>query len=517
MTEPHEHGLGHVDLGGTKEPSGEIHSLPEGSVLAADGSTISWSRAADGTLTALGHNEQLVISRYRPSKTAGTDVLHGGDVTAGAVGPTDTGASAGGPLAGGGADNLDVPSPVLTSDGAPDPISGMRLAYSTVGQGDPWLRLTTVIDESEQTFFIEIVGVLASATFHGTTAGGDATNVPVKVAATYLPHHESVNWEGALDVTRSPVQTIVLIPGWRLDAFKNETSGAAYFDPLTDVVVAAFPPPDSPELGPGVAAQKSGAGVFGRAAIACVGGAIGGGLAGGPTAPLLAVGGCFLAADVSMATDLWSSVTDDITEVKPEAPDLSDIPVDPEEPDSGCFAAGTAVALPGRQSVPIENIAVGDLVASREESSLNEGGKRVTRTWEHPMKRTVDVSLDTGERVRTTSPHRFFTLEEGIVSASELKVGQQLRTLAGPPRTIVGIEPGPPTVTVYNVTVEGFHTYFVGDAALWVHNEKSTSPDDPPPPPPPGGDDPAPDDPGGGTDEPTPDDPGAGGADPVPA
>jgi hypothetical protein len=273
-----------------------------------------------------------------------------------------------------------------------------------------------------------------------------------------------------------------------------------------------------------VIAKKSGLGVGLRAGAACLGGALLGGLTTEGIAFFPIAAGCLVGGDLSMANDLISEMTDDITEVIPEPPDLSDTPVDPEEPDSGCFAAGTVVALPGRQSVPIENIAVGDLIASREESSLNEGGKRVTRTWEHPMKRTVDVSLDTGERVRTTSPHQFFTLEEGIVPASELKVGQQLRTLAGPPRTIVGIEPGPPTVTVYNVTVEGFHTYFVGDAALWVHNEKSTSHDDPPPPPggDDGGDDPVPDDGtgdgGGGTDEPTPDDPGGGGgADPVPA
>jgi len=517
MAGPHEHGLGHLDLGGTKGKPNEIHSLPEGSVLAADGSTISWSLAADGTLTATGHNLQLVISRYRPSPTAGTDVLHGGDMFAGTAGPTNADPINAGPkhpghLAGF-VGNLDTGE---TGKGE-DPILGLRFAYSNVGQSDPWLTIRYLTDETEQSAFVEIIGFESSARFL-MRGEDDATRVPSKVSATFLPHHQDIKWEGVLDLTESPVKALDRIKGWRLYAFASEFRAAAYFDALSPLLTDVFGRSPTDGLPPGVIA-KTAVGIAGRATIwgICGAGAAAVGLA--LSAPvsvpitIAIVGASFVGgAAASVGSDLWSAATDDIQIIEPEPPDLSDLPVEPEVPeDPGCFAAGTVVALPGRQSVPIENIAVGDLVASRDESSLNEGGKRVTRTWEHPMKRTVDVSLDTGERVRTTSPHRFFTLEEGIVPASELKVGQQLRTLAGPPRTIVGIEPGPPTVTVYNVTVEGFHTYFVGDAALWVHNEKTTSHDDPPPPPPPGGDD--------GGDDPTPDDGtgGGGGADPVPA
>ena len=102
---------------------------------------------------------------------------------------------------------------------------------------------------------------------------------------------------------------------------------------------------------------------------------------------------------------------------------------------------------------------------------------------------------------RTTAPHRFFTLERGIVAAGELQVGERLQTLAGVPRAIINIEPGPAGATVYNLTVEGLHTYFVADAGVWVHNDKHTEPDDPPPPDPDGS--------GGGSDDPSgPDDGG---------
>ena len=148
---------------------------------------------------------------------------------------------------------------------------------------------------------------------------------------------------------------------------------------------------------------------------------------------------------------------------------------------------GTAVAWADSRYVPIERISVGDLVASRDESSLEEGSRRVTRTWKHEGHRTVDVSLDTGERVRTTSPHRFFTLERGIVAAGELEVNDSRPSPVRRARSSA-IEAGPAGETVYNVTVEGFHTYFVAHAGVWVHDAKQTSHEDPPPDDPDGDD-----------------------------
>ena len=86
-----------------------------------------------------------------------------------------------------------------------DPISGVRLVYSSVG-ADPYLTVTHVNNEAEQTFFVDVIGVLASERFRGKTGGGDATNVPITVSATYLPHHQSLEWEGTLDVSKSPVK-----------------------------------------------------------------------------------------------------------------------------------------------------------------------------------------------------------------------------------------------------------------------------------------------------------------------
>jgi hypothetical protein len=177
-------------------------------------------------------------------------------------------------------------------------------------------------------------------------------------------------------------------------------------------------------------------------------------------------------------------------QLEPAEPDIPDNPLD-----EGCFAAGTCVSLEDGKHRVIEEIAVGDLVASRDEISGQRGGARpVTRTWIHHDKQTIDLTLETGERIRTTSVHRIFTLERGLVTAGQLSVGDHVKTLAGISQPIVAIAPGPAGVTVHNLTVDRSHTYFVGEAGVWVHNDKG---------------EPAPDEPGpdAGPDEPGPDEP----------
>jgi hypothetical protein len=91
----------------------------------------------------------------------------------------------------------------------------------------------------------------------------------------------------------------------------------------------------------------------------------------------------------------------------------------------------------------------------------------------------------TQEQLRMTRVHRLFSAERGLVPASELRVGDHLRTEVGEDREVISIAAGAMGVTVHNVTVEGSHTYFVGQARIWVHNDKhTTSQDDPPSPPP---------------------------------
>jgi hypothetical protein len=78
---PHK---GLIDDGQPDEVSHSVAETPterpSGIVDASGGSKITWTIAADGTLTALGeNNQQLVVSKYQPRRPPGTDA-HGPSV-----------------------------------------------------------------------------------------------------------------------------------------------------------------------------------------------------------------------------------------------------------------------------------------------------------------------------------------------------------------------------------------------------------------------------------------------------
>jgi hypothetical protein len=129
-------------------------------------------------------------------------------------------------------------------------------------------------------------------------------------------------------------------------------------------------------------------------------------------------------------------------------------------------------------SRPIEELRVDDLVASRDELTRADGTRRVRRTWIHRDKKTVDLRLETGETIRTTSVHPVFTVERGVVDVASLKVGDHVETLYAGPQAILDITHGASSPAVYNLTIDGYHTYFVGRAGMWVHNKKTEENDD---------------------------------------
>lgn len=52
----------------------------------------------------------------------------------------------------------------------------------------------------------------------------------------------------------------------------------------------------------------------------------------------------------------------------------------------------------------------------------------------------------------------------------DLQVGDLLVQSDGNKIKVDSIELEEKQVTVYNMTVDGFHTYFVSDLGIWVHN-----------------------------------------------
>ncbi len=138
-----------------------------------------------------------------------------------------------------------------------------------------------------------------------------------------------------------------------------------------------------------------------------------------------------------------------------------------------CFVAGTLVATAGGEK-PIEQVAIGDQVLSRDETTGEVSYKPVVGTMVTPDRALVDISVERqdGKRdtLRTTLGHPFWVQEQGWTWARDLKAGDALSTPQGGWLRVTANTWVQETATVYNFEVESTHTYFVGETQTWVHN-----------------------------------------------
>jgi len=81
----------------------------------------------------------------------------------------------------------------------------------------------------------------------------------------------------------------------------------------------------------------------------------------------------------------------------------------------------------------------------------------------------VDLYVDE-EVISTTGEHPFWTPDRGWVEAKDLHVGSLLQTEDGRVIDVDGVERREGHFQVYNFNVEEFHTYFVSDLGILVHN-----------------------------------------------
>ncbi|MFD8598159.1 polymorphic toxin-type HINT domain-containing protein [Kitasatospora sp. NPDC059646] len=140
------------------------------------------------------------------------------------------------------------------------------------------------------------------------------------------------------------------------------------------------------------------------------------------------------------------------------------------------FPAGTPVVLADGSRRPIEEIRVGDRVLASDPTEGTTQAAAVTATFSHDADRLVDLGTDDGGSISTTAGHRFYIEAAGWKLASELHEGDRLRSSDNTTRTITSVNDraglGRP---VYDLTVDGLHTFYVGTAGgaerdLLVHN-----------------------------------------------
>jgi hypothetical protein len=131
-----------------------------------------------------------------------------------------------------------------------------------------------------------------------------------------------------------------------------------------------------------------------------------------------------------------------------------------------CFAPGTMVWTQGGRQA-IETIAVGDLVLSQDPLSGELDYRPVLDTTiGDPAE--VKVLHVGDERITATLGHRFWVAGRGWQMVKFLEPKTTLHSFNGPVRLAAAEEAE--DLVCHNLVVEGFHTFFVGESKLLVHD-----------------------------------------------
>ncbi len=135
-----------------------------------------------------------------------------------------------------------------------------------------------------------------------------------------------------------------------------------------------------------------------------------------------------------------------------------------------CFTGDTLVATEDG-SRRIDEIKVGDKVWAYNPDTGEKELKEVVSVF---VKETDEIlHLETTDgTIDTTTTHPFYVVGEGWKAAGDLKFGDKIYALDGTTVIINGanLEKLDKPIKVYNLEVADFHTYFVGNTGMLVHN-----------------------------------------------
>ena len=144
-----------------------------------------------------------------------------------------------------------------------------------------------------------------------------------------------------------------------------------------------------------------------------------------------------------------------------------------------CFTGDTLV-LTKYGYTAIKEIQKGDEILSRDEKTGRTGFKEVEDVFIRTVHTIYHVWLDGKEEIKTTAYHPVYVQEQGWVTAINLREGDTLETMEGTACiTKIVKERHEEPVTVYNLAVKDWVSYFVGNVRVYVHNGLGYTPGDP--------------------------------------
>ena len=142
----------------------------------------------------------------------------------------------------------------------------------------------------------------------------------------------------------------------------------------------------------------------------------------------------------------------------------------PKPSGGGCFVAGTMVLTPDGQKA-IEKIKIGDYVLVWDFNLGRKVPSRVTETFKYEDKATLELISSKGQKVTTTSVHRFWTGNEWLAAGNFMPGWTHIIDSQGNPQEVASVKNGP-KADVYNLHVaHPDHNYYAG--GFLVHNVKN--------------------------------------------
>jgi hypothetical protein len=145
-----------------------------------------------------------------------------------------------------------------------------------------------------------------------------------------------------------------------------------------------------------------------------------------------------------------------------------------------CLVAGTEVETPNGL-VPIENIKVGDIVLAFDEQTGKLAPEPVTALIRPDPEATLSVVLTSSDHkatvFRASADHPWMLASGEWRDTSELKAGDRIRTATGIALSVKSVVATGRVEQTYNLTVDGLHTYLIGEDHVVVHNSKCFTPE----------------------------------------